>query len=103
MGVRGLSAVCAVVCVMHVSSTVIYSVCAFVRFYCRLITQCARCEPGCRKLLGAVLGVPNFRRNGRKAHRPIMGQGPSKGVGRALAQERLRAEIGVKLHMAIGD
>ena len=32
-----------------------------------------------------------------------MGQGPSKGVGRALAQERLRAEIGVKLHMAIGE
>ena len=32
-----------------------------------------------------------------------MGQQPSKGVGRALAQERLRAEISVKLHMAIGD
>ena len=32
-----------------------------------------------------------------------MGQGNSKGVGRALAQERLRAEIGVKLHVAIGD
>ena len=30
-----------------------------------------------------------------------MGGATSKGVGRALAQERLRAEIGVKMHMAI--
>ena len=26
-----------------------------------------------------------------------------KGVGRALAEERMRAEIAVKLHMAVGD
>ena len=32
-----------------------------------------------------------------------MGVAPSTGAGRALAQERLRAEIGVKLHMAIGE
>ncbi len=98
MGVRGLMSM-RVVCVMHVSSTVIYSV-VYIYYRLKFTMQAAS-----RFLLGAVLGVPNFRRNGRKAHRPIkrMGQGSSKGVGRALAQERLRAEIGVKLHMAIGD
>lgn len=33
----------------------------------------------------------------------VMGQANVKGTGRALAQERLRAEIAVKMHMAVGD
>lgn len=31
-----------------------------------------------------------------------MGQANAKGTGRALQQERLRAEIAVKMHMAVG-
>ena len=45
----------------------------------------------------------------REAEEPAkpsrMGQahGVHKGTGRALAEERMRAEVAVKLHMAVGD